>query len=169
MLAWKTLLVPTDFSVGARVAVAMAADLARKFGATLVLQHVSELPRGLEPEHTIYPEGSVEPVAIEAFLRMSAMQHLEHDAADLKDLSVRLRVDLGAPSKCILQAAANVGADLIVMGTHGRTGLRHLLLGSIAEKVLRGSPIPVLTVRTTEVAEAEATEAEEAALDESAG
>jgi hypothetical protein len=91
MLAWKTLLVPTDFSVGARVAVAMAADLARKFGATLVLQHVSELPRGLEPEHTIYPEGSVEPVAIEAFLRMSAMQHLEHDAC-------RSEGSVGAPA-----------------------------------------------------------------------
>jgi len=169
MLAWKTILVPTDFSHGARVAVAMAADLARKFGSTLILHHTSELPRGLEPDHTVFPQGSVEPIAIEAFLRMSAMQHLEHDAAALKDVPVRLRVDLGPPSVRILAAATEVGADLIVMGTHGRTGLRHLLLGSVAEKIVRSAPMPVLTVRTTEAAEAEATEAEEALLDEAAG
>ena len=172
MLAWKTILVPTDFSHGSRVALAMAADLARTFGATIILHHSSELPRGIEPDHTIYPTGSVEPIAVEAYLRKSSLQALEHEAQRVSGVTVKVRADLGVPSAQILDAVEQLNADLVVMGTHGRTGLRHVLLGSVTEKVVRYCKVPVLTVRVPEDAVELATEAEEAEIkvsDEAAG
>lgn len=172
MLAWKTILVPTDFSHGSRVALAMAADLARTFGATIILHHSSELPRGIEPDHTIYPKGSVEPIAVEAYLRKASIQALEHETQRVSGVTVKVHADLGVASAQILDAVERVKADLVVMGTHGRTGLRHVLLGSVAEKVVRHCKVPVLTVRVSDDAVELATEADDAEIevsDEAAG
>jgi nucleotide-binding universal stress UspA family protein len=132
------ILAPTDFSAHANQAVTAAFDLAQTFGAKLSLLHVIEVP--------VY--------AIEVSLPLA---DLEHDArralacllpeAAAARVEVTRLVELGVPAQKILEAARAEQADLIVMSTHGRTGLGHLVLGSVAERVVRLAPCPVLTIR----------------------
>ncbi len=147
---WKTLLVPHDFSPCADRALAQAGDLARLHGATLVLVHVTSLPPGLTADAMLSDRESGQLVRVDAYARTGATARLEDIAGPLRDagLDVATRALLGDVADEILQLVPEVGADLIVMGTHGRTGLRHLLLGSMAEKVIRQATVPVLTVRT---------------------
>lgn len=143
-----TLLVPTDFSRCARVGMRLAAKVAPGLGADVVLLHVTQLPPGLVEGSEIRPTPDQEPVEIGAFVRSAALAELERYARELRDagLVVSTRVELGDPLKSILAVADSMDASMIVMGTHGRTGLAHLLLGSVAEKVIRESRRPVLTV-----------------------
>jgi nucleotide-binding universal stress UspA family protein len=144
----RTILVPVDFSAGAEAAVEWAQAIAARFGATLVLLHVVDTtanalvgaPGGaLAPPPTLYEE-----------LREEARRAL----AELGERTPGARTVLreGVPRSEILAVAKEVGADLIVMGTHGRTGLAHLLFGSVAEHVVRHAPVPVFTVRRPESA-----------------
>ena len=81
-------------------------------------------------------------------LQSGAAEELRRFAeARFTGVELKLQVREGDPSREIIRAAADLGADLIVLGTHGRTGVAHLLIGSVAEKVVRKSPVPVLTVR----------------------
>ncbi len=145
---WKTLLVPTDFSEGARVALRLAAEVARVHGAKLVLLHVAELLPGITPDTVIQPEGAGAPTRVEDFTRLQAQGWMDQDRAiAATGVEVVTDVVLGPAIQSILEAAAKHGADLIVMGTHGRTGLAHFMLGSVTERVVRQSPVPVLTVR----------------------
>jgi universal stress protein A len=145
---FRTILVPTDFSACARRAVEYAADLARASGAALVLHHATELPLGVHGSDRIHPEGVREAVRIDDYARRSARAHLDAEAARIGDgVRVITRADIGPTSQRILDAAQELGADLIVMGTHGRTGLRRGLMGSIAERVVRAAVCPVLTLR----------------------
>lgn len=143
----KTLLVPTDFGPGSDHAIAYAAELARAFGAELVLVHSWELP-------TLgFPDGTF--VATTELVKQteSAAQAGVHRAvAALAQQQVRARGLLrqGASSEAIVACAAEVGAEMIVMATHGRTGVTRALLGSVAEKVVRTAHIPVLTIRDPE-------------------
>ncbi len=147
-MPFRTILVPTDFSPCARRAVEYAADLARASGALLVLHHATELPFGVHGSDRIHPEGAREPVRIDDYARNSARAHLDEEAAWIgPGVQVITRAELGATVQRILDAAQELGADLIVMGTHGRTGLRRGLMGSIAERVVRAAPCPVLTLR----------------------
>jgi len=161
MKPWKTILCPIDFSTSCARVLDVAAHVARGEGGRLILLHVTDA-HGELPEAAIVT-GDDGPVSIARYARESALRELERCAAPLRarDLAVDTAFAVGAAVPAILRAAADLGADIIVMGTHGRTGLAHVVLGSVAERVLRASPIPVLTVRQVAGDEAHATAAEE--------
>lgn len=140
------ILVPVDFSPCSRAALEQAAFLASRLGATLEVLHVWE-PSGFVGPDTlaVVPVTAGQPGWEEA--RASVRREVERILPDgAGAAAVGIRVEAGAPADTILAAAAS-GADLVVMGTHGRRGLARLLLGSVAEAVLRRAPCPVLTVR----------------------
>lgn len=135
-----TLLVAVDFEEASRRAIALAKDLAAPLGAELVLVHVYTLP--------VYTYPGLEPSILPGFhgeVTRAAGRALEALAADVGIGNTMLRE--GDPVTEILAAARAKGAAMIVMGTHGRRGFAHALLGSVAEKIIRQSEIPVLTVR----------------------
>jgi nucleotide-binding universal stress UspA family protein len=140
MLALKTILHPTDFSAPSECAFRLACSLARDHGAQLVLFHVVELPT------PAYGEGTA-PVTV---IQMSL--DAEREALDQiqapPGISMERKLVEGDAADEIIEAAKEVEADLIVLGTHGRTGLGRLLLGSVAEQVLRRALCPVLTVKS---------------------
>ena len=142
----KTIVVPTDFSAQAEEATKTALGLLRRQPeeARLVLLHVYHLPF----EYTAY--GTV-PTAIDYFkdVEGAAIDRLEEIAEPLrkKGFTVETVAREGYPPEVIVQVAEELGADLLTLGTHGRSGLAHLLLGSTAERVVQTAPCPVLTVR----------------------
>jgi len=149
MLPIQSILVPIDFSPGSDHALAVAHSLARDHHAKLVLFTVAvpsqatqdvQLPEAAEPAQS--PSGSAWPHAERVFLAQLATI-----AAGMTDVPVEADVSSGPPGERIAAAAAKHGVDLIVMGTQGRTGLARLLLGSVAEYVLRHAPCPVLTIK----------------------
>lgn len=151
-MTWKTILVPHDFSTSANHAAAIARDEAKLHGGTLVLLHVIELPHQLGPDAIIVPPETGAPISVKQYAIDSAEAHLQ-DLADrlAKDgVTARGVVAIGAPVDEINRAVERERADLIVMGTHGRTGFRHLVAGSVAERVVRSSKVPVLTIRHPE-------------------
>lgn len=150
MPAWNTILVPTDFSDTARKAVSLAAEVALERGAKVVLVHVTELPSGLMPETMLAPIGISEPVSVATYANDAALAQLKREAEPLQKmgLSVEVRAEFGPSAETILHLAESVHANLVVIGTHGRTGIAHAFLGSVAERVVRLSPVPVLTVRS---------------------
>jgi nucleotide-binding universal stress UspA family protein len=152
-MPWKTILVPHDFSSCANHAAALARDVARAHGARLVLVHVTQLPLGLDAETIVTPEGGP-PVPARQFALAGATEHLEDLAARIRKegLEVATEILIGDTVDQIIDAARREDADLIVMGTHGRTGLGRLVVGSVAEKVVRQAPVPVLTLREPEQA-----------------
>ena len=142
----RRILVPTDFSPHSSEATAWAADLAGRYGAAITLVHV------YQPVSMILPEGFVLKSADEiAGLLHSLDQALLEARGELARIAPDVSVDSvllqGAPFAEIVRHAREKSFDLIVIGTHGRTGLKHALLGSVAEKVVRKSHCPVLTVR----------------------
>jgi nucleotide-binding universal stress UspA family protein len=151
-MSWKTILVPHDFSTSANHAAALARDEAKHHGARVVLLHVVELPYQMTPETVIVPDATGAPITIRDYAVSSAESHLADLVAGLvKDgLAASAAVRVGAPVDEILRSVNDEKADLVVIGTHGRTGLAHLLLGSVAERVVRLAKAPVLTVRAPE-------------------
>jgi nucleotide-binding universal stress UspA family protein len=143
MTEFKRILVPTDFSEGAESALDVAIDLSKKYGAQITLLHCYEVP--------LYVYSGAPPVPADYWtpIQNAASRRLEAAVAELARRSPEAKglLSQGAPWEQILHAADETKADLIVMGTHGRRGLTHVLLGSVAEKVVRLSPVPVLTVR----------------------
>lgn len=148
MSSFHKILVPVDFSACGREALRYGVELTSRYDAELHLLHVLDiryagadyvmgLPnfQGFEEEMRRHAEAEMEKLA---------------SAPDLEGRSVQSSLREGIPSQEILSMAEEIGADLIVMGTHGRTGLEHLVLGSTAERVVRMAPCPVLTVRTRE-------------------
>ncbi len=146
MQAFNHILAATDFSEPSQKAVQLATRLARNFKASLTLVHVFQYPRALYSESALYAGDLVEPVLEDVESTMA--QTVRSISRDIPQTSAKIRQ--GVPHEQILGAARECGADLIVMGTHGRTGLAHVMLGSVAEKVVRLSPVPVLTVRHRE-------------------
>ena len=146
---WKTILVPHDFSSSANHAAAVARDEAKLHGARIVLLHAIELPHQLTPEAVIMPEGQGAPISVKDYALARAEEHLADIAARIGKDGVNAMpvVVVGNPITEIIRAIDGHKIDLIVMGTHGRTGLSHLLAGSVAERVVRASTVPVLTVR----------------------
>ena len=142
----KRILTATDFTAPSERAVQVATELATTFKASLTILHVFEYPRGLYASTALYSGDLVEPMLEEAESRLSEL--LGSISKQVPEASVRIRQ--GNPHEEILAVAIESRADLIVMGTHGRTGLARAVLGSVAEKVVRLSPVPVLTVRETE-------------------
>jgi nucleotide-binding universal stress UspA family protein len=143
---WKRICCPIDFSDASRAAMEVAADLARRTGAELVLLHAYPIPG------YTFPDGSV--VASPKMMQELADQaerHLEEWRASAAQLVGAPRVStqkaVGEPAAEIVSFARSSGVDLLVVGTHGRTGLEHALMGSVAERVVRRAHCPVLTVR----------------------
>jgi nucleotide-binding universal stress UspA family protein len=144
-LDWKRILCPVDFSETARAAMETAIELAEKFGAEVVLVHAYPIPG------YTFPDGSA--VASSRMLQDladEAARHLEEwRQLAVKGGAQRVSVEtaVGDPAGEIVRIAQDWKADLVVMGTHGRTGIEHALMGSIAERVVRRAKCPVLTVR----------------------
>jgi len=140
---YDRILVPTDGSTEVERAVAHAARLASAHDADVVGVYVVNTTSygGLPMETSI--EGITEVLEEEG---TAALDRVEEVLADC-DVGLDRRIVRGTPSKEIVRTADDVGADLIVMGTHGRGGIDRLLLGSVAERVVRSSQVPVLTVR----------------------
>jgi universal stress protein A len=138
----KLILVPTDFSVNAEQALDYACELAAKLGATVRLVHAIPSP----------------PSALQVALSEEILEGLVREHREAVDKLAEPRrglasfgeaiVDVGDPRDTIVAAAKALGADLIVMGTHGRRGLSRVVMGSVAEDVIRHAPCPVLTVRS---------------------
>ncbi len=150
----KRILVPTDFSDSARAAARVGVELAQRYGVPLTLLHV-------------FGAGSQAYVGIDLtlttnFVRSvaaSARRALNEEAAALSNqgLNISAVLNEGVPWEQILTTAEMTGADLIIMGTHGRRGVARAILGSVAERVVRLSPVPVLTMaeRAIDVREAQ--------------
>jgi len=137
-------LVPVDFSENANQAVEYAIDLASKLGARLTLLHVIQLlPLGSGDMGVTLPYAYIQDLEADITSRMQAS--LERVTA--AGLEGAMAVLQGVPFQEILETAKAQQVDLIVMGTHGRTGLQYVLMGSVAEKVVRLAPCPVLVVR----------------------
>ena len=139
------ILVPTDFSPASDAALVCARDLAQRYGARMSLLHVVTDPSALgvwTPE--VYVPANTETQA--RFVR-EARDRLERalSADDRNRFAVTIDARIGDVAENILETAREQKVDLIVMGTHGRHGLAHLLLGSVAERVLRDATCPVLT------------------------
>jgi nucleotide-binding universal stress UspA family protein len=141
----KQILIPIDFSDYSDQALRWGVSLAQKYGAQLLLLHV--IPEVLEEVSARESAGEqlvIDLTAeVEAQLREIARQGLKEGVA------VDVRVADGEPADAILRMARQEKVDLIVMGTHGRTGLSHLLLGSTAEAVVRTATCPVFMVRAS--------------------
>ena len=145
MFEIRRILCPVDLSETSKPAFEYAVALAAQLGAELELLHVYQLPA------YALPEGGLEIMAdLEAELENRLQQQLNALVKHATDTSVKITTVLGKgiPYVEITHAAKQRKADLIVIGTHGRTGLAHLLIGSVAERVVRTSEVPVLSIRT---------------------
>jgi nucleotide-binding universal stress UspA family protein len=142
MATFKHILAATDFSDASRRALGLARSMAAESGARLTVVHVCEVP-GFGKKGPI-PYDVVTPVAKEAQERIDELLPYLQRASPGADVLVKF----GAPAEQILAVAGEVHADLVVLGTHGRRGVAHAFLGSVAERVVRVSPVPVLTVRS---------------------
>jgi len=141
MIALKNVLVATDFEEASDAALVYGRALARTFGAALHLLHVAE-NQFLRPT-------AADPSAIKAAYVRSLSERLTAD--DRRTLRARAVLEISdAPAEAIVDYARGATIDLIVMGTHGRTAMAQLLVGSVAERVVRTAPCPVLTVRHPE-------------------
>jgi nucleotide-binding universal stress UspA family protein len=141
----RTILYPTDFSDRSRPAFELACSLARDHGAEVVVLHVAPLPLLMPMNGVLVPT----PVDQAECARPQLEQVRPADPR----VKVVHRLAEGSPADEILAAATDLPADLIVMGTHGRGGLSRVLMGSVAETVLRKAPCPVLTVKAPSHAE----------------
>ncbi|MCI0342511.1 MAG: universal stress protein [Planctomycetales bacterium] len=140
---FRRILVPLDRSEAGRRVLPLAEEVARAFGAVVVLAHVEPVPA----EPVLY--GAI----VKAMDRASADLRLDVARLEKAGIRARLRVAFGDPAAEILLLARAEKADLLALATHGRTGLARAVFGSVAEAVLREAPVPLLVVRTAETPE----------------
>lgn len=140
----KRILVPIDFSTNSRRALDYAAGLAHKFDASLHLVHVCEVPSMITASMDAY---AIAYTDWSQRLGEEAERELVKIAATLKGLKVTTEVLFGHAAGAIVEAASTNKADLIVMGTHGHGAVMHVMMGNVAERVVRTATCPVLTVR----------------------
>lgn len=142
---WKKVLCPVDFSPPSLKALEVAVEIGRRFDAELVLFHAYQLPTVPVLEGAILPgPGTFRDVLDTVERDLSAWEAEAKRRGATKVSSVKA---MGTPHEEIVRHATECGADVVVMGTHGRTALKHVLLGSVAEKVVRYADCPVLTIR----------------------
>jgi nucleotide-binding universal stress UspA family protein len=158
MLAIKTILHPTDFSPQAESAFQVALALARQNGAQVVVLHVRDALQS-----TAYGEFGAFPLDPGDDRRALEKQLAQIERNHQPVVSEAVMAEGNAATE-IVRAAQDRHCDMIVMGTHGRTGLARLLMGSVAEQVLRQAPCPVLTVKNMPAAAAAKTAAEQSAV-----
>jgi nucleotide-binding universal stress UspA family protein len=143
-MAFRRMLVPTDFSDCSDAAGDVAGALARQLGAVVdVVTVIDTGPLFEGYGDPVYREQRIAAIRGEAEKKLDAFVARHFPGVSRVQAVIRDGDTLGE----IVAMAGDVGSDVIVMGTHGRTGLPHLLIGSVAEKVVRHSPVPVLTVR----------------------
>jgi nucleotide-binding universal stress UspA family protein len=153
MTNYKTLVVPFDFSAHSRSALATAVDLATKLGSDLHLVHV------IQPPSYAYAYGYVggmagisgQPPIDMARIREDVVKALNEVCRSVEGFRGKIEahvVESSAIASAICESARDLDASMIVMGTHGRTGLAHAFLGSVAERTLRGAACPVLTIQS---------------------
>ena len=143
----KKILVPIDFSECGRKALQYALPFAKQHGAAITLVYV--VP---PPSYAVGEYGGVDYMGLVPDLKSNAEKELSSLAAnELRgEIQVETIVCDGSPAAEIVEAAKRVEADVIIISTHGRTGFKHVLLGSVAEHVVRSAPCPVLVVRERE-------------------
>jgi universal stress protein A len=144
----ERILVPIDFSDCSQKALQYALPLAREHGAAIALVYVVPPPEGV----SAYAAAAMDFDELEASLKTAAEKELQKLARHkmLSQVATTSVVRVGSPAREIVEAARKLPADLIVISTHGRTGLNHVLLGSVAEHVVQRAPCPVLVVRERE-------------------
>jgi nucleotide-binding universal stress UspA family protein len=146
MLPIRTIMHPTDFSEYSDYAFRLACSLARDYRAHVIVLHVLERPV-FSYSGVMTPPPPLPPSAEE---RQTAHERLHRIQPPDPAIEVEHLLEVGDPATAILHVAQERRCDLIAMGTHGRTGLRRLLMGSVAERVVREASCPVLTVKTGE-------------------
>ncbi len=144
-LEWRKVLCPVDFSDASRSALRVASELTRRFDGELTVFHAYPLPGYTLPEGTILPAAAM----LQELAEQTDALLAKWKAEAIADGAPRVATakSIGEPSSEILSAANDGKFDVVVVGTHGRTGLAHALLGSVAERVVRRAPMPVVTVR----------------------
>lgn len=143
LLDIKRILVPLDFSVNAQLALDYAHAMARRFDASLHLVHACEVPvaSGMADAYAMaYGDWTLR-------VGEEAEKELTRIAGTITDVPVSTEVVFGNPARSIVGAAHADRSDLVVMGTHGRGAVMHIVMGNVAERVVRTAPCPVLTVR----------------------
>jgi nucleotide-binding universal stress UspA family protein len=153
---YKTILIAVDLTPASQPALREGLELSRILGARTVVLHVCE--PAYEARHWFSTLAAAEAELYRKMARVErdeALLQLEARVAEARGghregAAPELRVIPGIPADAILDEAQRAGAELIVVGTHGRRGMSHALLGSIAERVVRTAPVPVLAVRTRE-------------------
>jgi len=143
MSNWKRICCAVDFSEPSRLALSKAAELARRDGAELLLAHVYEVPQPAG-ELLVAAVDLTGPAAAEAEQKMRPWME---EAVRLRGAPVRTRILAGQPALEVTQAAREAGCDLLVVGTHGRSGIKRLVLGSVAERIVREAHCDVLVAR----------------------
>ncbi|HYQ31342.1 MAG TPA: universal stress protein [Polyangiaceae bacterium] len=152
MLSMRKILVPIDLSPAGMHVLQQAQEFAAKFSGTIDLLYVWTPPALQAPEAMLTGVGAAELPLLE-WLRNNAQEQLSKFVSQAESAGYAIAqsyCDLGDPTTTIIERAGSGGYDLLVMGTHGRTGLSHALMGSVAEKVVRRAPCAVLTVRTAD-------------------
>jgi universal stress protein A len=145
MTPFQKVLVPVDFSPHSAFAVEVAADLARRYDASVTLAYVHEpLAYALPEGYQLFTEPQLDRLFVEFEKQLTAQKEAAEAAGAPRVDTTLLH---GFASTELTELAKQGPYDLIVMGTHGRTGLAHVVMGSVAERVVRTAPCPVLTVR----------------------
>lgn len=146
----KKILAPTDLSKLSEAGVRYALNLARTVGAEVTIYHAvnhDELMQYSKEEGLLTNYALRSPVKLLERYQLALTRFLKGHFPDLLPLiKTREKVQFGRPHKSIVEEAKKEGADLIVMSTHGRTGLSHMFIGSVTEKVVRHAPCPVLSI-----------------------
>jgi len=141
MIILKNILVPTDFGPASQAALSYGCNLADTFAATVHVLHVMD--------NSLFQARFADPAIIEAATREQLNDQVA--AIEVQRLSTNVVIEkFDSPTDSILRYAKSARIDLIVMGTHGRKGAAHVLLGSVAEQIVRSAPCPVLVVRSPE-------------------
>ena len=146
MAEWKRICCAVDFSMSSRFAMEEAAALARKFQAELTVLHVYELPTAVSKSVVASAPHKVEEAVMDLQRKLDVWRA---DAEGMAGLPVCSSVLPGNPADEIIRYARDASVDLLVLATHGRTGLTRLVLGSVAERIVREAPCPVLVERRT--------------------
>jgi len=144
----RRIMIPIDYSENSKVALAYGAELALGFGASLDIVHVWDRPTYMTDAVMVQRPGEAHK-PIGELIRENAQHDMTEFLSEINlpsTLTTSSRLVSGEPASALLAELKKGEHDLVVLSTHGRTGLAHLLLGSIAEKLVRLSPVPVLTV-----------------------